>query len=347
MAVRLHGNRWKAFAKYKDQRKSKTFDSQADALQWEAEILATWNKEDQQEKQRVEAAPKGTMGDLLRVACGLDWAGKHQGQAEAAERLIRLYFGRTSLPCDIDARAIDDLVIWLREKGPNGEGCSNGSINRYLSALSVLLKRAHRLGMIQAVPLFPERRLLKEAEPRDLVLPEEWLAELLDVMERREQRLEMAVTLFLWHMGCRVGEALRRDDKPGLLWDRVNLDQKTISFVKTKGCMPRRLPMPRPVQALMKRLKGQDPSRVFPIGYRAYLERYGDAVHEVCDRLGLSPAVRQEWVVHTLRHTCLTNLARRGWNASAIQQWGGHKSLQVTQRYVHHSAIALEELVDC
>ncbi len=347
MAVRQAGNRWKAFARYKDQRQSKTFDTEIEAQQWEAATLAIWGKEDQQERDRIEAAPKGTMGDLLRVACGLDWAGKHQGQAEAAERLIRLHFGVRTLPCEIDARAIDDLVIWLRDKGPKGTGCSNGSINRYLSALSVLLKRAHRLGMIPAVPLFPERRLLKEAEPRDLVIPEEWLAELLDVMERREQRLEVAVTLFLWHMGCRVGEVLQRGNKPGLLWDRVNLEQKTISFVKTKGCMPRRLPMPRAVQGLMQQLKGQDPSRVFPLGYRTYLDRYSSAVEEASDRLGLGPAVRDEWVVHTLRHTCLTNLARRGWNASAIQQWGGHKSLQVTQRYVHHSAIALEELVDC
>lgn len=347
MAVRQAGPKWKAFAEYKGQRKSKTFDSQQEAQQWEAETLAIWGKEEREERERIENAPKGTMADLLRVAEGLDWAGKHQGQAEAASRLIRLYFGRHSLPCEIDARAIDDLVIWLRSKGPNGNGCSNGSINRYLSALSVLLKRAHRLGMINAVPLFPERRLLKEAEPRDLVLPEEWLAELLDVMEKREQRLEVAVTLFLWHMGCRVGEALSRGDKPGLLWDRVNLEQKSISFVKTKGCMPRRLPMPRPVQTLMRQLRGQDVQRVFPMGYRSYLNRYDEAVQEVCDRLGLSPSVRKEWCVHTLRHTCLTNLARQGWNASAIQQWGGHKSLQVTQRYVHHSAIALEELVDC
>lgn len=347
MAVRQAGAKWKAFAEYKGQRKSKTFDTEIEAQQWEAATLAIWGKEERDERQRLEAAPKGTMGDLLRVARGLDWAGKHQGQAEAAERLIRLHFGITTLPCEIDARAIDDLVIWLRDKGPKGTGCSNGSINRYLSALSVLLKRAHRLGMIDAVPLFPERRLLKESEPRDLVLPEEWLAELLDVMEKREQRLEVAVTLFLWHMGCRVGEVLSRGDKSGLLWDRVNLEQKTISFVKTKGCMPRRLPMPRPVQSLMHQLRGQDKQRVFPLGYRTYLARYGDAVQEVCDRMGLSPSVRDEWCIHTLRHTCLTNLARRGWNASAIQQWGGHKSLQVTQRYVHHSAIALEELVDC
>lgn len=347
MAVRQTGTRWKAFAEYKGQRQSKTFDTRLEAEQWEAATLAIWGKQERAERERIEAAPKGTLGDLLRVAEGLDWAGKHQGQAEAAERLIRLHFGVRTLPCEIDARAIDDLVIWLRTKGPNGKGCSNGSINRYLSALSVLLKRAQRLGMIQEVPLFPERRLLKESEPRDLVLPEEWLAELLDVMEKKEQRLEVAVTLFLWHMGCRVGEALKRGDKPGLLWDRVNLEQKSISFVKTKGCMPRRLPMPRPVQALMKQLRGQDPERVFPVGYRAYLDRYGEAVHEACDRLGLSPSIRQEWCIHTLRHTCLTNLARKGWNASAIQQWGGHKSLQVTQRYVHHSAIALEELVDC
>jgi integrase len=81
--------------------------------------------------------------------------------------------------------------------------------------------------------------------------------------------------------------------------------------------------------------------------YETYLLHYSEAKEAAADRLGLGPEVRKEWVIHTLRHTCLTRLAQRGWSAPAISQWAGHKSLAVTQRYVHGSAINLESLMEC
>jgi integrase len=142
-------------------------------------------------------------------------------------------------------------------------------------------------------------------------------------------------------MGCRVGEAVK------LNWDRVDLARNRISFVKTKGNLPRTLPIPREVQPILKAMKARGSKQVFPISYGAFYDHYRRATHEVCDRLGLSNDVRKEWVIHTLRHTCLTELAKKGWSAPAISQWAGHKTLAVTQRYVHGSAINLEELMEC
>lgn len=44
-----------------------------------------------------------------------------------------------------------------------------------------------------------------------------------------------------------------------------------------------------------------------------------------------------ELSTHTLRHLCLTNLARTGWDLHAIAQFAGHRSLQSTLRYIHLS----------
>jgi site-specific recombinase XerD len=44
-----------------------------------------------------------------------------------------------------------------------------------------------------------------------------------------------------------------------------------------------------------------------------------------------------ELSTHTLRHLCLTNLARAGWDLHAIAQFAGHRSLQSTLRYIHLS----------
>jgi site-specific recombinase XerD len=40
---------------------------------------------------------------------------------------------------------------------------------------------------------------------------------------------------------------------------------------------------------------------------------------------------------HTLRHLCLTDLARAGWDLHEIARFAGHRSLQSTLRYIHLS----------
>jgi len=40
---------------------------------------------------------------------------------------------------------------------------------------------------------------------------------------------------------------------------------------------------------------------------------------------------------HTLRHLCLTDLARAGWDIHEIARFAGHRSLQTTFRYIHLS----------
>jgi site-specific recombinase XerD len=40
---------------------------------------------------------------------------------------------------------------------------------------------------------------------------------------------------------------------------------------------------------------------------------------------------------HTLRHLCLTDLARSGWDLHEIARLAGHQNLETTQQYVHLS----------
>ena len=40
---------------------------------------------------------------------------------------------------------------------------------------------------------------------------------------------------------------------------------------------------------------------------------------------------------HTLRHLCLTDLARSGWEIHQIASFAGHRSTDTTQRYIHLS----------
>ena len=337
MAVRFRSdrNKWLAQITTDDGRLSKSFDTEREATEWEAFVRPAKEPTDHLNIVAPEPQPKGSMGEVLRVCCQLDWAGKDPGQQGNAVRIVRMLGSKTH-PSELTMQRLDQLVTELRalELG-------NSTIKKYLNAVSVMLKRACRLGYIQAMPMFPEGRTLKRPEPRDLVISDAWFAALLDAMERREQRLSVAVTLFLRQMGCRVGEAL------DLTWDRVDLTNRRLQFIKTKGCLPRRLPISDEVMPVLRAMQARGTAQIFPITYDTYLRHYTEAKHQACDELGLGEVVRKEWVIHTLRHTRITELAQLGWQAPAIQQWAGHKTLSVTQRYIHGAGINLEELMHC
>jgi integrase len=42
-----------------------------------------------------------------------------------------------------------------------------------------------------------------------------------------------------------------------------------------------------------------------------------------------------QFLVHTLRHTCASRLVQRGTSLAVVQVWMGHSSIVTTQRYWH------------
>jgi len=53
----------------------------------------------------------------------------------------------------------------------------------------------------------------------------------------------------------------------------------------------------------------------------------------------------RRFTTHTLRHLCLTDCARKGWDINEIATFAGHRSLQTTARYIHLSGRDLAEKV--
>lgn len=59
---------------------------------------------------------------------------------------------------------------------------------------------------------------------------------------------------------------------------------------------------------------------------------WSKVVRSIADRAGV-PA----FSTHTLRHLCLTDLARSGWELQQIATFAGHRSTETTLRYIHLS----------
>jgi integrase len=55
-------------------------------------------------------------------------------------------------------------------------------------------------------------------------------------------------------------------------------------------------------------------------------------VQEIAARAGV-----RQFTTHTLRHLCLTDLARADWDIHEIARFAGHRNIQTTLRYIHLS----------
>ena len=53
-----------------------------------------------------------------------------------------------------------------------------------------------------------------------------------------------------------------------------------------------------------------------------------------------------KFTTHTLRHLCLTDLARSGWELHAISQFAGHRNPETTMIDIHLSGRDLQDRMD-
>ena len=134
---------------------------------------------------------------------------------------------------------------------------------------------------------------------------------------------------FMLETGCRVSEALK------ITGQDVSPTAATVSFWVTKNGRSRTVPLTgRCLDALRPHLPAVPNRRVFPIKYDTLAKAWAKAK----DTAGVDD---DALVLHSLRHTCATRLARGGVSLHQLQAWGGWSSPAACQRYLHHSVESL------
>ena len=321
--------RWTSRFRINGKRYQHTFPTKEHAIDWEAGVRECEGQPDDQMAIEL-AAPKGNnLAALLKICLDLDWADKSDSQRGKAVVAVRVG-GFETLAADMTMQWLDQMVVKLKR-----DGLCGATIKNYLHIYSVMQKRALRLGWIDQLPLQPEKRTLPSSEPRSLVLDDSWVAALLTNLE--SDRLKLLIR-FLHLTGCRIDEAL------SLSWSRCSFERRRIQFIKTKTLNARALPMSDELRDILIKCQRWSQGQPFPYTYREVYTPYKKAVEQTCKQLHLDETVQSEWVLHTLRHTCLTQLAVRGATAIQIMEWAGHKSLSTSQKYVHQSSVNLESL---
>ena len=241
-------------------------------------------------------------------------------------RLLSLIDGDTDLD-QIGPTSIADIRSELLR-----EGKAAATVNRYLNALSTVLRKAERdwrcLAHTPRVGLLKlqnkrERYLTVEEEQRLLALAKPHLRDLI---------------VFLVDTGARKSEATT------LTWNRVDFRLGQVSFVDTKNGKPRSVPMTNRVRSLLKRLLDDRPNsepRVFLVRNTGSYRTGGRPTHSPFREPhgSFKTACRKAELInvriHDLRHTFASRLVSSGVPLLAVAQLLGHQDIRMTERYAH------------
>lgn len=176
-----------------------------------------------------------------------------------------------------------------------------------------------------------QREDLPEQSPRALK-PEEQTA-FLRAVERSPSLRDQTIARLLFYTGLRLSEcaALNVDDV------RISARKGLVIVRSGKGDTYREVPLNADVRDTL-RIWLKERARRFPQASESalFLNLKGRrlstrAIDLVLRQLGAH--AKLELSAHVLRHTCLTNLVRRGNDLVLVAEVAGHKRLETTRRY--------------
>jgi integrase len=224
-------------------------------------------------------------------------------------------------------REFDDGLLDLLVKEFRRKNNSNATINRKLSALFKLLRKAERMGQI---PRLPSYLRLKEKNGRIRFLSREEEASLFAAIGRSSPDFER-LCVFLVDSGARVGEAL------GLKW--TDIQGANATFWLTKSGRSRTVPLTRrALEAALSAPRAGNTGPFSMIDYQKFRYHWNRARQQV----GLGDDAQV--VPHILRHTCASRLVQAGIDLRRVQTFLGHQTIQMTLRYAH---LATNDLAQC
>lgn len=248
---------------------------------------------------------------------------------------------------DITKEALDALVKAMR-----GQSYAPATIRRHLANVSKALTEAMdmtdergqpRLLRKPKIPVIPGHRT------REAVLEADEEAAFFDLIAKREAdqptldwRRYAAQIRFLLYTGCRAGECCL------LRVENVSQNAAGVWRVEfpahaTKSGKPRTVPLGPEIAATLPLLRELSADgRLFPFQPHSLWQRWkglrDDLIAEGWDVARVN--------LHTLRHTCLTRLAKR-WPLHKVSRWAGHSNVNITSlHYVHLNVDDLDDGLD-
>lgn len=333
MAIRRKGTGWQVDVTWRGRRAPRiTVATEREARIKESEFQTALMRGEavtvEADRSRVKATSRvATLGLLADYACDHHWRGKKSfvtSQRTAYAWVDRL--GRDFPTSGLAEAVIEDVCHqWATE------GNQDGTINRKLAALSIMLRYAVREGELSVAPKLPKKR---EYEGRIRYYSEAEEAHFLDYFRGVDPEFVDLCTVAA-DTGCRYEELMKLTPRD------VGQDGKTITIWVNKGDKPSTLPLtPRAQAVIAARVEGiRDWEGIFPRRLTSrvisrLIERWREAAGLPKD---------DEACFHSWRHTCCSRLVQRGVSLATVQRWMRHKDIKTTMRYAHLAPNAFDD----
>ncbi len=271
-----------------------------------------------------------TLAQLLPSVV-MDWETEGCSSSEKLKRNVEFFldwFGGNRHPSEVTEEAIDLYIVHLRTEIGN----SGATVNRKVSALRQLLKKAKRYKLLTVLP-DAKRFSENKGSLNWLNFGEE--TPILARLQHLGQDAHYDLICFLIDTGCRITEALTVE------WKTIR--SNSVTFENRKNGQFGSVPLTKRAIAALER------RRQWTNGDGPFTDiNYDGARHVlrgVYDHLGGEYSkITQPF--HIYRHSCASRLAVKGINAKRIMEWMDHSSLIVTQRYMKLSVSDLDEARD-
>ena len=317
-SFRQHGNGWQARVRRKatpDQTKS--FVSLQEAQRWARSVEIEIDRGSYVD---TANAQKTTMAELIERYIE-DVLPRLKGEIEDR---IRLNAIKRHPACKIRLSNLTPAVMG-KYRDERLTKVSAGTVIRELAYLSSIINHARREWGINIDN--PIRMVRKPQSPqgRDRILSTSERRSLLDEVKpagRRNVWLEPVVKFAL-------ETAMRRGELLSLRWSNIDLNRRTALLETTKNGERRLVPLSSSAIGILNNLPRHIGGEVFPVSACALAAMFNRAVV----RAGIL-----NFRFHDLRHTAITELAKKLPNLVELSAVSGHKSLKMLQRYYHPNA---------
>lgn len=170
----------------------------------------------------------------------------------------------------------------------------------------------------------------------------------LRAVERSGEVRDKAIAKMLFYAGLRIGELTKLDVE-----DVPTSSRKGKVIVRRgKGDAYREIALNAEVREALERWLAERKEN-YPVGEEPalFLSQRGKrlstrAVDFIVRHVGEEAALEEPLSAHALRHTCMTNLVRAGYDLVLVAEIAGHKRLETTRRYSLPSAADREAAME-
>ena len=233
---------------------------------------------------------------------------------------------------EINTLAAKNIELYLSEQ-KNSRNIGDNSYYKLVNVIRSFLKFLYKkdyIGFNIAEKLTIDKRPEQVSEyltDQDINKIEQYLENI-----KGKDKLRGKIIIYLG-----IDEGLRRQEFINLNWEDIDLDNKKMKIIKSKGGKSRQIEISSRLNDLLIVNRKEQKKYKGPVIRGDYGKRISKSSLQniVSEIFKASDVYRDGLCIHSLRHTCAVRLLKKGYDSSKIQKFLGHSRLDTTEKYLH------------